>query len=171
MSLAGCASSMEPSGQLSMRAIEVRPIDAPYNVAFRAATHALFALGLTITHTEKEAGILTATRTEKNTGAKVGLILLFGVAGALADTSTQLNITMFLSPIDNNQTRLRIGVVEDDEVITDRVVVDRIWVLTQREALIESGERVPPDLEKQASKILSGEEDNDEKNDSDGEGY
>ena len=58
--IAGCASSQEITpGQLAMRAMEVRPIDAPYDIAYRAATHALFALGLTITHSEKESGIFT----------------------------------------------------------------------------------------------------------------
>lgn len=156
---AGCASKKIGPGQLALRAIEVRPIDAPYDVAFRAATHALFALGLTVKHTEKAAGILSATQTKKRIGTKVGLILLLGVAGAgdagaLIDTSSTLDVTMFLSPAGDNQTRMRIGMAKDSKIITDQTLIDRIWVITQREALIESGENVPAELEEQAQKTL-----------------
>jgi len=150
-----CASKELAPGQLALRAIEVRPIDANYDVAFRAATHALFALGLTVRHTEKSAGILSATRTEKNTGAKVGWILLFGVAGAFIDTKTTIDVTMFLSPAGDKQTKARIGLAKDGEIVADQETIDRIWVITQREALLESGETVPPELEEQAKKMFS----------------
>jgi len=150
-----CASKTIPPGQLALRAIEVRPIDAPYDVAFRAATHALFALGLTVTHTEKSSGILTATRTEKNIGAKIGWILLFGVAGAFIDTKTIIDVTIFLSPAGDKQTRMRIGLAKDGKIVTDQEAIDRIWVITQREALIETGESIPSALEEKAKKILS----------------
>ncbi|RME82368.1 MAG: hypothetical protein D6785_07935, partial [Planctomycetota bacterium] len=138
--ISGCASQQIAPGQLAMRAMEVRPIDAPYDVGYRAATHALFTLGLTITHSEKESGILNATRTDKNTGAKIGMILLFGVAGAFIDTDEKVDVTMFLSPSGEKQTKMRIGIAKDGEIITDQTIIDRIWVLTQREALLELGE-------------------------------
>lgn len=152
----GCGASTEIApGQLALRAMEVRPIDASYDVAFRAATHALFALGLTVKHTEKSAGILSASRTQKNTGAKVGWILLFGIAGAFVDTKSEIDVTMFLSPAGDKQTRMRIGLGRDGKIVVDQQIIDRIWVITQREALIESGETVPAELEAQAQKILS----------------
>jgi len=157
--IAGCASQEIAPGQLAMRAMEVRPIDAPYDIAYRAATHALFALGLTITHSDKESGILNATRTVENTGQKVLMVILFGVIGALMETDEKIDVTMFLSPSGEEQTNMRLGVSKDGVVVTDQMVIDRIWVLTQREAFIELGENVPTELEEKAKKILSGEED------------
>ena len=167
--MTGCATTGITPGQLSLRAIEVRPIDAPYDTAYRAATHAIFALGLTISHTEKDSGIITATRDEKNVGKKIGMVLAFGVLGAMMDTDTHLHLTMFLSPSGDKKTKLRIGLTKDDEIVTDQTIIDRIWVLTQREALIEIGEQVPTELEEQAKKILLGEEESSEVSDEDQE--
>lgn len=160
IALGGCSSSggIKP-GQLSLRAIETRPIDAPYDIAFRAATHALFALGLTVAHTEKGAGIISAKRNEKNTAAKIGWAVLIGVFSMMIDTDTKIDLTMFLSPAGEKQTRLRIGVMKDGEVVTDQQIIDSIWVVTQREALVEQGEQVPPEIEKKVKGIFSPEED------------
>jgi len=157
--ISGCASQEIAPGQLAMRAMEVRPIDAPYDIAYRAATHALFALGLTITHSEKESGILNATRIVEHTGQKVAMILLLGVFGALMETDEKINVTMFLSPLGEKKTIVRLGISKDGEVVTDQMIIDRIWVMIQREAFLELGENVPTELEEKAKKILSGEED------------
>lgn len=156
--LFGCAGTKEITpGQLALRAIEVRPIDAPMEVAFRAATHAFFALGFTIKHTDRAGGLLIASNVDKGTGKKMGWILLFGVAGAFINTETTTDITMFLSPVKEKRTNLRVGVAVNGEVVTDQEVIDRIWVITQREALVEQGEEVPVELEDKAKKILDPE--------------
>lgn len=160
IALVGCSSSGEiKPGQLSLRAIETRPIDAPYDIAFRAATHALFALGLSVSHTEKGAGIISAKRHEKNIAAKIGWAVLIGVFSMLIDTDTKIDLTMFLAPAGEKQTRLRIGVMKDGEVVTDQQIIDNIWVVTQREALVEQGEQVPPEIEKKVKGIFSPEAD------------
>ena len=70
-----CSSAIPLSpGQLASRAIEVRPIDAPYDTAFRAAIHTVQFLNLTITHTEKDAGLIVATATDPGTGKKAAAI-------------------------------------------------------------------------------------------------
>ena len=160
--MAGCATKGITPGQLSLRAIEVRPIDAPYDTAYRAATHAIFALGLKIEHTDKASGIITATRDEENPGKKFAMVLAFGVIGALTDTDTHIHVTMFLSPAGDKETKLRIGISQNDEIVTDQTTIDRIWVLTQREALIEIGEQVPTELEEKAKRIMAGEEESEE---------
>lgn len=158
IALAGCSSANEiKPGQLSLRAIETRPIDAPYDIAFRAATHSLFALGLTVSHTEKGAGIISAKRHEKNTAAKIGWAILIGVFSMMIDTDTKIDLTMFLAPAGEKQTRLRIGVMKNGEVVTDQQIIDNIWVVTQREALVEQGEQVPREIEKKVKGIFSPE--------------
>jgi len=126
-------------------------------VAFRAATHAFFALGFTLKHTDRAAGILTASNVDKGTGKKVAWILLLGLPGAFINTETTTDITMFLSPAGEKRTNLRVGVAVDGKVVTEQEVIDRIWVITQREALVEQGADVPPELEEKAKKILEPE--------------
>ena len=53
--------SQDPS-QLGARQIEIRTLDVPYEVAYRAATQALFSLGYSIDHSDKASGILTGSR-------------------------------------------------------------------------------------------------------------
>ncbi len=154
-SLIGCAGPQAITpGQLALRAMEVRPIDAPMDIAFRAATHAFFALGFTVKFSDHAGGILTASSEDKGTGKKVAWILLFGLAGAFIDTKTTTDITLFLSPAGEKRTNLRVGVLVDGKVVTEQEVIDRIWVITQREALVEQGANIPPDLEEKARKIL-----------------
>ena len=50
---------------------------------------------------------------------------------------------------------MRISISADGRPVEDQQTIDRIWVITQREALIELGEPVPPELEKKAQEILS----------------
>jgi len=170
-----CSSAIPLSpGQLASRAIEVRPIDAPYDTAFRAAIHTVQFLNLTITHTEKDAGLIVATATDPGTGKKaaaigipiVASIILLGPLGLIIgapigaalgtiDSATKFDLNLFLYPLGEKQTRMRISISADGKPVDDQQTIDRIWVITQREALIELGEPVPPELEQKAQKILS----------------
>ncbi len=161
-------------GQLASRAIEVRPIDAPYDTAFRAAVHTMQFLNMTIIHTEKDAGLIVGTSTDPGTGKKatavlgpmavsvlllgpLGLILGAPVGSALGamDTETKMDLNIFLYPTGKKRTRMRINFAVDGKPVKDPIMIDRIWVIMQREALIELGEPVPPELEERAQKILT----------------
>ena len=161
-------------GQLASRAIEVRPIDAPYDTTFRAAVHTVQFLNLTITHSEKDAGLIVGTTTDPGNGKKAAWIItpmvtsmiLLGPLGLLigapigaalgtVDTSTKFDMNLYLYPLGEKQTRMRISMSADGKPVDDQQTIDRIWVITQREALIELGEPVPPELEQKAQKILS----------------
>ncbi len=49
------------------------------------------------------------------------------------------------------------GVAVDGKVVTEQEIIDRNWVITQREALVEQGAEVPQELEEKAKKILEPE--------------
>ena len=53
-------------GQLATKSIEAREIEADFDTAYRAATHAFFALGFTIKHSDKAGGIIVGTKEKIN---------------------------------------------------------------------------------------------------------
>jgi len=145
----GCAQPpIVGPGQLAKRSIEIRYLEADYDTAFRAATHAFFALGYTIKHSDKFSGILVGANESTDVGSKIGLILLFGVAGALVDTDKNQEITLLLDKgPENKRTTLRIQMLINGKAQIDPIIVDSIWVVAQREAMIIKGIPIPSALE------------------------
>ncbi len=58
---------------------------------------------------------------------------------------SSLQITMLLQPVgkENKETQIRFKMQKDGEPVWDQTTIDRLWVTTQREAMIESG---PPPI-------------------------
>jgi hypothetical protein len=54
---------------------------------------------------------------------------------------SSLQITMLLQPVGsaNKETQIRFKMQKDGEPVWDQTTIDRLWVTTQREAMIESG--------------------------------
>jgi hypothetical protein len=54
---------------------------------------------------------------------------------------SSLQITLLLQPMgkENKETQIRFKMQKDGEPVWDQVTIDRLWVTTQREAMIESG--------------------------------
>jgi len=52
---------------------------------------------------------------------------------------------MLLQPMGAKETQIRFKMQKDGEPVWDQTTIDRLWVTTQREAMIESG---PPPAEK-----------------------
>ena len=177
----------DPS-QLGARQIEVRILDVPFEVAYRAATQALFSIGYSISHSDKASGILTGSRTvgvtemkrdvqrakeeqkkyreqasQENAARSVlGFVPYVGWAAGLIPGSqppperditepSNLQVTMLLQPSGEKQTQIRFKMQKDGEPVWDQVTIDRLWVTTQREAMIESG---PPP----AASVPAGQE-------------
>jgi hypothetical protein len=46
---------------------------------------------------------------------------------------------MLLQPIGAKETQIRFKMQKDGESVWDQTTIDRLWVTTQREAMIESG--------------------------------
>ncbi len=56
----------------------------------------------------------------------------------IKEASTYL-VTMLLQPMDAKETQIRFKMQKDGEPVWDQTTIDRLWVTTQREAMIESG--------------------------------
>ena len=52
---------------------------------------------------------------------------------------SSMQITMLLQPIGDKETQIRFKMQKDGEPVWDQVTIDRLWVTTQREAMIEAG--------------------------------
>jgi len=167
--------SQDPS-QLGTRQIELRTLDVPYELAYRAATQAFFSIGFSITHSDKASGILTGSRMvgvtemrqevqkskeearqyqeqvmqEQTARTALGFVPYIGWAAGLFPGSrpppqrdikepSSLQVTMLLQHSGDKQTQIRFKMQKDGEPVWDQVTIDRLWVTTQREAMIESG--------------------------------
>jgi hypothetical protein len=53
--------------------------------------------------------------------------------------ASNFQVTMLLQSIGEKQTQIRFKMQKDGEPVWDQVTIDRLWVTTQREAMIESG--------------------------------
>ena len=155
-------------GQLGTRAIETRYIESNFDIAYRSATHAFFALGYTITHSEKGAGIIVGNNETSNVEGRAGQTAAFGLGfflpgagllGNLIDTSDNVReITLFLDKgVNDKRTTMRIQMVINGEPQIDPKVVDAIWIVTQREAMVTSGVSVPNDIEKKFNDLNNSE--------------
>jgi len=170
------AQTADDPTQLGTRQIEVRTLDVSYELAYRAATQAMFSLGYSISHSDKVSGILTGSRTvgvtemrqevrrakeeikqyqeqvEKEQTARtvLGFVPYVGWLAHLFPGSkppeqkdikepSNFQVTMLLQSIGEKQTQIRFKMQKDGEPVWDQVTIDRLWVTTQREAMIESG--------------------------------
>ena len=61
---------------------------------------------------------------------------------------------MLLQPMGNQDTQIRIKMQKNGEPVWDQTTISRLWVATQREAMIESG---PPPVNPPASLSVSKE--------------
>ena len=144
-------------GQLATKAIETREIEADFDTAYRAATHAFFALGYTIKHSDKDGGIIVGTKEETDTGAAFVSGVMFGVFAFLGDYTDVHTITLFLEKGKNDEkTKIRIQTSFNEDIKVDPTAVDPIWIITQREAMLIKGISIPPDLEEKY-KALQGQ--------------
>jgi hypothetical protein len=130
----GCAQMT----QAEIKSLETREMDCSFDEAYKAAANGLFALGFTVSHSDKESGILTGTRQDPNTGAKVAAAVAFGIIGLLATQDRNEAVTFMLSPIEPKLTQLRMKVMVNGKALADREMMTRIWQQIEREAMLES---------------------------------
>jgi hypothetical protein len=131
---AGCA---QPT-QSEIKSLETREMDCSFNEAYSAAANGLFSLGFTVSHSDKESGILTGTRNDPNTGNKIAAALAFGVVGLLAVGDRNEAVTFMLSPLEEKLTQLRMKVIVNGSSVFDRQLMTKIWQQIEREAMLES---------------------------------
>ncbi len=109
-------------GQAAMKHIETREVDAPIAQVFTGATEALFDLGFSIKHSDRASGLLVGEKTDARKGKRAAAVtagvLAFGVAGLLAASMVDpvvYNLTLFIRPVDEDTSTVRIKTSIDGE--------------------------------------------------------
>jgi hypothetical protein len=124
--------------QAEIKVLETRELDMPYAEAYEAAANAMFDLGFTIDHSDKESGVLSGKRCDPRTGAKVANTLLFGVIGLAATGERAEAVAFKLTDKEPSLTQLRMKVIVNGKSVTDRQLMTKIWTQVEREAMLES---------------------------------
>lgn len=129
----GCA---QPT-QAEIKMLETREMRCTYDDAYKAAANGLFSLGFSVTHSDKDSGILTGTRTDPNTGNKVAAALAFGIIGLLATDDRNEAVTFMLSELEPELTQLRMKLLINGKSVIDRKLMTQVWQRIEREAMLD----------------------------------
>lgn len=133
--LAGCGLGQRRMGQAEMKYFETRPLDAPFAEVYAAATEALFDLGYTMTHSDKESGILVG---EKRT-RKSGTWLLGDIPEGkhVEDYYDWIQLTLLVKPDGAKASRIRIKTAVNKEPKLNKDAIDEVWIYIQRQVMME----------------------------------
>ncbi len=153
----GCATTTMTQAEIKF--LETRELDLPYDEAYTAATNGLFSLGFTISHSDKESGILTGNRHDPRTGAKLTNALFFGVIGLAATSERNEAVSFMLNALSPEITLLRMKVVVDGKSVVDRELMTNIWQRIEREGMLETRPHEEPNTDtKHRTRKLGDEE-------------
>jgi len=123
----GCAST----NQANIKFLETRELDMPYSAAYDAALNAVFSMGLSITHTDKGSGVISAQSGDHAQRATMGAI-----ARAFHPVK---KVTLMVRPRSDAITQLRMKVLINEEQQLDRKLMTEIWQRIEREAMLDAG--------------------------------
>jgi len=113
--VSACVKDGKVMGQAATKNFETRVVDASRDSVFSAALEALFDLGYTIKHSDKESGILLGEKQDARKDDKAAMAFMFGISGALLVNPTVYNCTIMVKPIDEKTTNVRIKIAIDGE--------------------------------------------------------
>jgi len=146
----GCAATRTYT-QAQLNAIETREVDADMEATFSAASGALFDAGYTIAMSDRNAGLLTGTRTKSNADARGWA----GLNNALVGVNKQLNpnyigvtqntnipddqfiISAHVTKISPKRCEVRVKTSQNGQAYVDEGAINQIWVLMQRQVLMK----------------------------------
>ncbi|MFH1748208.1 MAG: hypothetical protein ABIG44_14330 [Planctomycetota bacterium] len=131
------ASGCSQMTQAEIKALETRELDLPYDEAYKAAANGLFSLGFTISHSDKESGVISGKRNKK-VGSLSVTFLLFLPLPTVGQGSHEEGVTFMLTELDPMLTQLRMKVVINGKPVADRKFMTNIWQQIEREAMLES---------------------------------
>lgn len=117
--------------QSEMKFLESRDLDAPYAEVYDAALNAMFSMGLVISYTDKESGIITGQSGDHAQRASVALIWrpLYPVK----------KVSLMIKSEEPQVTRVRMKVLVNEKQQLDYKLMTEIWQRIEREAMLESG--------------------------------
>ncbi len=125
--LAGCAST---PNQSELKFLETRQMGIPYSPAYDAALNAVFSMGLTITHTDKGSGVISAQSGDHAQRATM--------SAKQREEHPVKKVTLMLRPRNDRTTQLRMKVLINEEQQLDRTLMTQIWQRIAREAMLDA---------------------------------
>ncbi len=131
----GCASNSLTQSEIKF--LQTRQINRPFHITYDAALNAMFGLGYSLTHTDKQSGIISAQLGD------------YGHVSMMTDKLRKKNpvqkVTLMVRPAGRDQTVLRMKLLINEIPKLDRKIVTAVWLRIEREAMLDAG---PSDIKR-----------------------
>jgi len=123
----GCSQQLT---QTEIKYLETRELDGPYDEIYDASLNAMFSLGLSIVHTDKQSGIVTG-----QSGDHVQRVSTHPLFRPLYPVK---KVTLMVKDKAPNLTQIRMKVLVNEQQQLDRKLMTKIWQRIEREAMLEA---------------------------------
>ena len=130
LALPACApkSNLHRFSQAQLSAITMREVDAELTAAYRAAVDAVFDLGFTISSSDSEGGVLTASRKIDRTAERIWVYPYIN--------DTEYAVSVLFREIDGSRTSIRVSLSINGEAQVDEKWISEFWRLMRRQVLM-----------------------------------
>ncbi|MHC4548165.1 MAG: hotdog family protein [Planctomycetota bacterium] len=137
LAAAGCTTG-RPSSHYTpaqLAAIETREVNAGFDATFRAAAEALFDAGYTVALSDRKGGLLTGSRrTQPGEGT---------VAWSPVFRGDLVHVSVLVRQVAPERCTVRLKLSVKGQARVHERMIDRLWVLMQRQVLMKEPPRVP----------------------------
>lgn len=133
--LVSCGLGQKKMGQAELKYFETRPLDAPFTAVYSASVEAMFDLGYTITHSDKDSGLVVGEKRKKKSGTWIVGDLPEGKK--VEDYYDFVQLTLLVKPDGAKASKVRIKTAINKELALDKKAIDEVWVYIQRQVLME----------------------------------
>lgn len=136
LTLPACApkSNLHRFSQAQLSAITMREVDADLTAAYRAAVDAVFDLGFTISSSDSEGGVLTASRKIDRTTERIWVYPYIN--------DTEYAVSILFREVDPRRTSIRVSLSINGEAQVDQEWIGEFWRLMRRQVLMKEPESV-----------------------------
>ena len=124
---AGCARSFTQS---EIKFLETREIQLPYHEVYAAALNAIFSMGMTIEHSDKDSGVITGRSGDYTHRATL--------AEKKQKSYKIKRVTLLITPRGPRVAQIRMKVMVDEEQQLDRKLMTAVWQRIEREAMLDA---------------------------------
>jgi hypothetical protein len=128
--LGGTGCLQQQFTQSEIKFLETRDLDLTYRDTYEACLNAMFGMGLLITHTDKESGIIT--------GQSGDYAMRASVPSYQRKKYAVKKATLMVTPKSDRSTQIRMKVLVNEEQQLDRQLMTEIWQRIEREAMLET---------------------------------
>ncbi len=119
--------------QSELKFLETRELHLPYGQAYDAALNAMFSMGLSITHSDKASGVITAQSGDHAMRATA--------RRSRRSRYPVKKVTLMVTSRNDRLTQLRMKVLINEEQKLDRKLMTEIWQRIEREAMLDEPPR------------------------------